>query len=196
MNKNIINISVDPGYDAYKVVINGMILRVPNEQEQISNTNTDFNNLGEETEDYILSEVIENKKYLVGNMAVALLKDDSSAIKNKLNSIQNDYDLSNRFTSEKFEVGLLSVIGFALCKYSKAKKEQTVKFDIDDYYRVYKYNNLNDNDEEKTALKSNKGFMEMVEYYQNTVIKIGVSLPFDIKSTAKWIENFYIEQSK
>lgn len=133
-NKEIV-ITVDPGFDATKVVINGMIFKVPWNVVDVTESRDTGIQILAKTEDYILSHYIEGKSYLVGEQARKQLGMRSA--KDMQNVKQSLMDSFGKFTSEDFEINVMSSIGYALVRYSqKLEKDKKMGFntaDMSDY---------------------------------------------------------------
>lgn len=116
-NKDLL-ISVDPGYDATKVVINGVMLSVPNNILDITGQTKDFLALGDsKAKGYLCSHYIDGKEYLVGTLARKSIMEkkvrDAELTKYQM------MDSYERFKTQDFEVNLMTVIGYAIVEYAK-----------------------------------------------------------------------------
>ena len=111
-------IAVDPGYDATKVVINGVMISVPNNVIDITGQTKDFLALGDsKARGYLCSHYIDEKDYLVGTLARKSIME-----KNVRNAELTKYtmmDSYERFQTRDFEVNMMTVIGYAIVEYAK-----------------------------------------------------------------------------
>lgn len=121
-------ITVDPGFDATKVVINGMLFKIPWNVVDVTDYKDPETQILAKDKDYILSHYIEGKSYLVGEQARKQLAMDSA--KNIQNVKQSLMDSFGKFTSEDFEINLMSSIGYAIVRYAeKLERDKKISFD-------------------------------------------------------------------
>jgi len=129
-------ISVDPGFDATKIVVNGIVFDVPNYIVDITGKSNDYlsiNNDGK-PEDYLISHYIEGKEYLIGELAKKSILEKSNR---ELQSVKKDMlDSINRFMTRDFEVNLLSCIAYGIAKYAKEISMDLTKADDANKFKV------------------------------------------------------------
>jgi len=116
-NKDLL-ISVDPGFDATKVVINGVMFSVPNNILDVTGQTKDFLTLGDsKARGYLCSHYIDGKEYLVGTLARKSIMEkkirDAELTKYQM------MDSYERFQTQDFEVNMMTVIGYAIIEYAK-----------------------------------------------------------------------------
>lgn len=116
-NKDLL-ISVDPGYDATKVVINGVMLSIPNNILDITGQTKDFLILGDsKARGYLCSHYIDGKEYLVGQLARKSIMEKK--IRNAELTKYQMMDSYERFQTQDFEVNMMTAIGYAIIEYAK-----------------------------------------------------------------------------
>ena len=114
VGKNIL-ISVDPGYDATKVCVNGIIFKIP--ACVIDITGKTGNYIGNKKKGFILSSYIEGKECLVGEQArMLLMEPDVQKIQNQKSGMLDSYE---KFETQDSEINIMTSIGIALIEYEK-----------------------------------------------------------------------------
>lgn len=122
-------IGLDPGFDGGKIVINKMTLSIPFAVEDITNELSKYPLSNRNAENFIRLEK-DGSTYLVGDFArLSLLEADHQ--KSSKDSLDTFYTIS-RFSSKLFEVGLNTMLGYALYKY----EEYTRKNDVEEVFNI------------------------------------------------------------
>lgn len=166
-NEKDIIIGLDTGFDATKIVINGLELKIPYNVVDITGQESSMM-LGSGTE-YILTHYLNGKNYLVGEEARKLLIE--SSYDESMASHQATLNSFDKFETDYFEIGMLTAIGVALIRYSEAlKNEKEQHFDINDYSAYVR------KDEGRNK--------ELDKFYKNVNIYVGIALPNDIVDNA------------
>ena len=129
-SKNIC-ITVDPGFDATEVVVNGQLFNIPNAILDITGKTREFLELGNgrRTKGYLVSHYISNKEYLVGELARKSLNE--KAEREEFMAKHDMMDSKNRFETTDFEVNLMTCIGVAIVRYAKESVARHLKPEID-----------------------------------------------------------------
>lgn len=166
-NEKDIIIGLDTGFDATKIVINGLELKIPYNVVDITGQESSMM-LGS-GEDYILAHYTNGKNYLIGEEARKLLIE--SSFDDSMASHQATLNSFDKFETDYFEIGMLTAIGVALIRYSEAlKDEKEQHFNIDEYSAfIRKEENRN---------------KELDKFYKNINIYVGIALPNDIVDNA------------
>lgn len=124
-------ISLDPGFNATKVVINGILFEIPNAILDVTGRTKEFLELGgssKKTGGYLLSRYVPNKEYMVGELARKSLADISER---EVNMIKHDInDSKSRFETADFEVSLMTCLGTAIVKYANESIKRHLKPEI------------------------------------------------------------------
>lgn len=120
-------ISIDPGYDATKIVINGLMFSIPCNVCDVTEFIDKNSMVGEKKAGFILSHYIQGKKYLVGEEARKLMLErhmrDQQVIKE---SMSNSFE---RFSMMETEINMMTAVGMALVLYgehTKKSKQQPI----------------------------------------------------------------------
>lgn len=120
-------IAIDPGYDATKVVINGLMFTIPCNVCDVTEFIDRKAMVGERKAGFLLSHYIQGKKYLVGEEARKLMLEkqmrDLQVVKE---SMSNSFE---RFSMMETEINMMTAIGMALVLYSehtKKRKQQPI----------------------------------------------------------------------
>lgn len=124
-------ISVDPGFNATKVVVNGLIFEIPNAVLDVTGKTNEFLELGgasKRTPGYLVSRYVPNKEYLVGELARRSLTEKSERNAFKVKSEM--MDSKNRFETSDFQVNLMTCIGAAIIKYANESVRRKLKPEI------------------------------------------------------------------
>ncbi|WP_026507755.1 hypothetical protein [Butyrivibrio sp. MC2013] len=172
--KKVMIIAVDPGFDAFKVVVNGEQYSLA---KDVVRTKEDNLLSVKRDEDFILSHYIEGESFFVGPNARKLLSNKNyQEIQNKKETA--DTELETRFTTQEFEVGIWTAIGYALIRYSK---EHGDEFDIDEYNEFVKKSDLRDKSIDKK--------------YQDLVFAVAVALPNDAMDEWASVKNVLLKPS-
>lgn len=162
-------IAVDAGFDATKLIINGLEIKVPYNVLDI--TGEEDSMMFGNGSNFILSHYMNNKSYLVGNEARKLIIENTydEEIASK-QTILNSFD---KFESDLFEINVMSCIALGLVRYSEYLKEDAdeddVVFDIEEYSKYIR--------EEEDRDKSLDGFYDSINIY------VGMALPNDTVDT-------------
>ena len=115
-------IAVDPGYDATKVVINGIMFSIPCNVCDVTEFIDKKAMVGERKEGFILSHYIQGKKYLVGEEARKLMLERQMR---ELQMVkQTMTDSFERFSMTETEINMITAIGVALVLYSENSKKR------------------------------------------------------------------------
>lgn len=130
-NKNPLFIIVDHGFSDTKVIINGELFTFPREIYDITGKPTLLN----KDESYLVSHYITDKSYYIGEIA---RKQEVSALKNNanVNFIRDLQQSEEYFSSMNCKISIMSVIGAALIKYKKIKKNLQLD-DIDKSNNIF-----------------------------------------------------------
>lgn len=122
-----IYIAIDPGYNATKVCVNGLLFSIPASIVDITGKLQNY--ITEKAEGYILSRYVRGKDYLIGEHARALLMEpDVQEIMNQKSGMLESYE---KFETEESQINILTAIGMALIKYEEACKRDNLLPEID-----------------------------------------------------------------
>lgn len=115
-------IAVDPGYDATKVVINGIMFSIPCNVCDVTEFIDKKAMVGERKKGFLLSHYIQGKKYLVGEEARKLMLERQMR---ELQMVkQTMTDSFERFSMTETEINMMTAIGVALVLYSENSKKR------------------------------------------------------------------------
>jgi hypothetical protein len=168
---NILVIAVDPGFDATKVVINGVCIKIPYNVVNITNDTQKI--LFTRTDDFILSHYIRGGSYLVGEEARKLMmqKEERQEQLKK----QGMMDSFNKFETQDFNINFFTALGIALIRYSRF----TVRTNAKPALHLLPYvAGPTDSDENKRIAAGNK------EELSKFKIILGVALPHEVAVNA------------
>ncbi|SKB92065.1 hypothetical protein SAMN06296386_10935 [Lachnospiraceae bacterium] len=183
-NKNIV-ISVDPGFDSTKIVINGEMFCIPYNVVDITGKEKDA--IGAKKAGYILSHYIDGKSFLVGDEArKRMMEEDARINQASKQTMESSFE---KFTTDDFEVNIMTCIGVALVRYSEMLRSSNkgMTFDIQQYSLF--------------AAKSDERNKAYDSYYEGFNFWVGVALPHDavedvwstVKKKIAQFHNFSIE---
>lgn len=116
-------ISVDAGYDASKVTINGIIFDIPSDIVNITGKDEYIGNIRKEN--YIAVSYTPGLTHLVGEQARMLLSEEEYKLQQEpKKGILSSYE---KFTTKESDIHLMTSIGMALVKYSEYTKKEKIK---------------------------------------------------------------------
>ncbi len=115
-------IAVDPGYDATKVVVNGIMFSIPCNVCDVTEFIDKKAIVGERKEGFLLSHYIQGKKYLVGEEARKLMLERQMREQQVIK--QTMTDSFERFSMTETEINMMTAIGVALVLYSERSKKR------------------------------------------------------------------------
>ena len=124
-----LKISVDVGYSASKICVNGVVLfTIPSNIVEITGNENYL--LGIRQPNYISTSYVQGQKYLVGEQAATLLMEQN--YRDAYNEIKETMSSYDRFKHANTITHLMTCIGMALIKYSQYTMENNVtpKFDV------------------------------------------------------------------
>lgn len=129
--QNRIFIAVDPGFHSTKVVVNGVLFKVPNSTVDITGQAKNYLSLNNnrKASGYILSHYIPEKEYLVGELARTSSME--SAVRDMQAERHGMMDGVGRFHSTEFEVHLMTCIAMGLIKYAEESIDKCLQPRID-----------------------------------------------------------------
>lgn len=170
--RRVMIISIDPGFDAFKVIVNGEQYTLA---KDVVRTKEDNLLSVKRDDDYILSHYIAGESFFVGPNARKLLSNKNyQEIQNKRETA--DTELETRFTTQEFEIGLWTSIGYALIRYSNDYPEE---FDIEAYTAWIKKDETRDKNKDK--------------YYADLVFAVAVALPNDAMNEWASVKNMLLK---
>lgn len=125
-----LGIAVDPGFDSFKIIIEGHSLKFPFNVEKTDEN--DFNNMNIDSS-FILYRNEANETYRVGKYARDLIYENKS--QSNIEDKMKEFYSANRLVSKEFEVGMLTAIGKSLYEYSQLDND----FDLNNIsnYDIY-----------------------------------------------------------
>lgn len=117
-------IAVDPGFNATKITVNGLlVLDIPKDIVDI--TGNMHTMIGEKGDEYYVSRYIAGKEYLVGHNARKLmLEKENQTTQDKVYGALNSYKY---FETTESDINIMTAIGVALIKYAKWTKNNKIK---------------------------------------------------------------------
>lgn len=128
-------ISCDPGFDAFKIVVNGFIVWVPKDIVNVTTREKDIVSGMAIEGEYINSHYIAHNSYLVGD-AARLVCNEKEFSKSYVSSDFEDAEANSfhRFRNALFEISVMTAIGFALVKYYEyqCRENGCADFDLSD----------------------------------------------------------------
>ena len=120
-------VSVDVGYNASKVYVNGITFEIPSDIVDITGNDTYIG--GIRKPGYIASTYVEGAKHLIGEQARMLMSEPEYKDRmGHMETVLNSYD---KFTTQDSESHLLTTIAVALIKYSEYTKENHIQPEFD-----------------------------------------------------------------
>lgn len=126
-NYNLV-IAVDPGFSDTKVVINGVMFKIPRALVDVTGKTGNFI-IGAKQPGYILSHYIEGRDILLGEQAKALITvPEYKEQRRNMEVILNSYE---RFSTDDSEVTIMTAIGLALINYAEYSKKKNIHPEID-----------------------------------------------------------------
>lgn len=132
MNQNklskLLLISVDPGFDFLKVVINGTSFKLPFNVEKTDEKQ--FNNMKVD-ENFMLYRNGENETWRIGTYARDLIFQNKDV--KELEVKMNEFYTEKRFVTEEFAIGVSSAIAKALFNYSQDENNDFSLDNLDEY---------------------------------------------------------------
>jgi len=170
-------IGIDPGYDAAKVCVNGVLTTIPNNVLDITGHASDFLTLGDKrANDFVLSRYIPDKEYLVGGFARKSIMEKSVRTDEMVK--YQMMDSYQRFQTKDFEVNFMTVMGVAIINYIKRAKKTNMGSALD------------------FARNQETGITRVTGFNQMRVI-VGVALPNDsVDESWIYIKNFLVGKHK
>lgn len=131
ITKSFICVAVDPGFDSTKVIVNGIMFKVPNGTVDITGDTNKYLalNNNKKAKGYLLSRYIPGKEYLIGDLARKATLEKT--VREEQTLRQGMMDSEGRFLTKDFEVHLMTCIALALVKYSKLSVEQKLVPEVD-----------------------------------------------------------------
>ena len=127
------HISIDPGFDSFKVIINGMYFKIPRD---VLRVDLDSNKiLTDSVTDNYICYTNKLSAYYVGSYARML---SHSINKSTTNSIIYDekYTSVDYFMSKEFTIGLEAVVGYAIYRYLKEVDEVDFQTETDNFSKA------------------------------------------------------------
>jgi len=172
--RRVMIISIDPGFDAFKIVVNGEQYSLTKDVVRTKEANL----LSVKRDnDYILSHYIAGESFFVGPNARKLLSNKNyQDIQNKRETA--DTELETRFTTQEFEVGMWTAIGYALIRYSR---EHSDEFDIEEYNAWLRKDDNRDKNKDK--------------YYSELIFAVAVALPNDAMDEWASVKNMLLKKT-
>lgn len=121
MEKKIIQISLDNGYNGIKAVINKQLYVIPSDVVKVDFETVTSLSTGKEEDN--LRYTAGTKTYFIGTAARRYLNSNKKDMKSKIENLVSE----KRIVSEEYIIGLETALAFCLYKYSESNKDFSLK---------------------------------------------------------------------
>ena len=122
-DRRIIEISVDTGFSATKVIVNGIYFEFPSQVVDITGDESSY--IGKMQKNFIKAQIIDGRTHVVGKFAVTELSEEKTRIQKAItDEIDNSF---RKFKTEDYKIGLMTAIGLAISKYAIYTKVHDIK---------------------------------------------------------------------